>query len=255
MLELRRLEAPGISAKRQEPYPGYEQAVRQLLSAADAVIVSGPVEEAFLRSLGCSAPAVQGRPYVAIGDADPHAPRVIGTGPFVLIHAPVEPRNNQYLMLRAAALAGLPVVVAGPAADAGYYEALRRSSGERVVFVPDVSPRLAQALYRSARVYADLSWISYGTSRVAAAGAAGCALVVGRGSQGATLSGETAWVADPASVDSMAVALGDAWMHAAEPAGRIASGSARIAAWAEPGSALRATVQAYAAAQQSRVHA
>ncbi len=255
MLRVRRLEAPGVNPRRQEPYAGYEAALRELLANADAVIVSGAAEEAFLRELGCGAPPVQASPHIGAAQPDDRAAPVVGTGHFVLVHAPIEPRNNQYLIVRAAEQAGLPLVLAGPIADITYYHRLLLTAGERTVFVPKVDASMAAALYRSARVFADVSWISYGLSRVAQAGAAGCALVLPQGSRAAEMWGASAWVADPCSTDAIAVALGDAWMHAAEPGARVAGVAGRIAAWADPKAALRATVQAYAAAQGARVRA
>jgi len=244
MLRLRRLEAAGVSPRRQEPFPGYEAALKELLERVDALIVSGPAEEAFLRGLGCKAPAVYGSPHLDTTQSAERAASVAGTGQFVLVHAPVESRNNQYLVVRAAAQAGLPLVLAGPIVDIPYYHRLLTIAGERVVFIPEVDAAMAKALYRSARVYADAAWISYGLSRVAQACAEGCALVLAQESRAADIWGSSAWVADPCSADSIAVALGDAWMHGARPA-----------AWQQPHEALRATVQAYAAAQQARVHA
>jgi glycosyltransferase involved in cell wall biosynthesis len=199
-------------------------------------------------------PAIHGAPHLTPCEPDSDWTAAAGTAPFVFVHAPIEPRNNQYLIVRAAMHAGLPVLMAGPVADTTYFQAVKRISGERVAFIGDVPPGTASALYRRARVYADLSWMPYGLARVAAAGASGCALVLARGGNAADLFGTSAWTADPCSVDSIALALGDAWMHAAEER-EVASGAGRIAAWADPAAALRATVQAYAAAQQAKVHA
>jgi hypothetical protein len=244
MLQLQRLEAPGVNPKRQEPFAGYEGKLRELLAAVDAVLVSGSAEEALLRGLGCSAPALAGRAHLRALAPDAGVAHVAGTSAFVLVHAPIEPRNNQYLIARAAAKAGLPVLLAGPVADIEYYQELQRIAGDRLAFLPKVSPNLAQALYRSARVYVDLAFIPYGLGRIAAAAASGAALVLARGSHAADFAGDSAWLAERCAVDSIAVALGDAWMQ-----------GAKAASVTQPREALQATVAAYAAASQVRVGA
>lgn len=252
MLAQRKLLAPGVEL-RGEPYQGYERAARDVLALAGAVIASGSREEEVLRALGFAGtvlhiPAIL--PPAAA--ADPETWR-LGTTPFVLCHAPIEPRCNQALLVRAAAQSGLPLVVAGPIVDLAYYGSLREYAGTNVRFIDEPSPAEREALYRSARVYADVSWGGFGLHRTAHAAASGCALVVPRGAYAAALWREGVWQADPADEKSIALALGDAWMHTAQKGGRVESAARSISRACDARAGLVATAGAYASAQTTAI--
>ena len=249
----RRLDAPGLTSKRQEPFDGYEAAVRQALQIAGAALCGSAEEEALLRGFGLGRQAVIARPSLfASGVCD--APPV--PGDFVLAHAPIEPRNNQLLLVRAAVSARLPLVVAGPIAEPEYAMAVKEQAGERVVFLAEPDEATAEALYRSATVFADVAWIRFGIHRLLRGAASGAALVAASEARMRALLGSDAvWEVDPGSQVAIALGLSDAWMHAREQRGMVTASARRAGSLGDPRAALVATVQAYAAAQQARTPA
>lgn len=248
----RRLEAPGLSAKRQEPFDGYDEAVRALLQRAGAVIVCGAQEEGQVRAFGYAGPLVTSGPCLLTADGAADAGHV-RLGDFAFAHAPLEPRSNLLPLVRAAVSSRIPLVIAGPVAEPEYVLALRDQADERVVIVAEPGPAALEALYRSARVYADVSWISSGLHRAARAAACGAALVVSNGGYcPGVLGSEAIWQADPASAASIAVALGDAWKLAREHPEAVESLARRAGVYGDARSALVACVGAYAAAGQAR---
>ncbi|MBV9270862.1 MAG: hypothetical protein JO165_07205, partial [Candidatus Eremiobacteraeota bacterium] len=210
----RRLETEQVNAKHQEPYPGYDAEVRQALSLCDALLVSGPAEETFVRSRGYVG-AMHVAPPIA---KDPVAPasieRIISNGDFVFAHAPIAARANPFLLLRAARQARLPLVLAGPVIDADVYMLLRESADETIIFALDPTPAELAALYRSARVFADVGWTSQGGHRLAHAALSGAGLVCSSTHYHGRLWSPAVCLADPASVDSIAQALQQAWAAA-----------------------------------------
>jgi len=246
----RRLEAPGLDPKRQEPHAGYERGVREVLQFADCVLVYAPEDETLLRSLGSTAPVLPAGVYLPEASADGKTAALLaGTGDFIFCHAPVEPRANQFLLVRAAASAGLPLLLAGPVVDDEYYERLRDFAPPHVVFAGELPEDAAAAVYATARVFADVSWSGRGLHRLARAAAGGAALVVARDSRAAQLWKPGLWEVDPANAESIAVALGDAWIYARERRAAIEAAAARAAALWEPQAALGRAVAAYACAQ------
>jgi hypothetical protein len=102
-------------------------------------------------------------------------------------------------------------------------------------------------------VYADVAWIGYGLRRIAQAAAAGCALAVANLRYAGALWRPGLWEVDPASVQSIAAGIGDAWAYG--PGSGPASACAdRIAAACDPVMSLVATATAYAQAQQARLN-
>lgn len=250
MLTARHLEAPGLSAKPQAPFAGYEESVRAMLGSAKAVLASGDAERTLMQRFGFAAPASAAPSYVLAGPEPADLNAVLGELEFVLVHAPIEPRCNQFLLLRAAMNLRLPVVLAGPIVDPEYYGLLRENAGEQVVFLPDADEAEMQTLYRSARVFADLGWLRYSPHRSARAAISGCALAVSRDAAACSLWGaQGLWRADPAEVKSIETAIGDAWIHARENRAAIDELGRRVAALCEPRAALVSTLQAYSAAQ------
>lgn len=248
----RRLETELFSPKGQAPYPGYESDVREALSLTNAVLTCGPAEERFLRERfaygGYVAPVA---PFVNVSAKPARTEALAGTGSFVLGHAPIHARGNQLLLARAAMAAKLPLVLLGPVADVEAYMLLRQIADEHVVLIPSASPEEIEALYRRARVFADVSWAQYGLHRIARAALSGAALVVSNRRYAAELWRPGLWLADPASVEAMTSALGDAWQAAAEARGPVDDCARRVAAACDPTAALVGTVTAYAAASEA----
>lgn len=245
----RRLEAAGLSAKRQEPFAGYDAAARLTLQRAGAVLVSGAEEEGRVRAFGYTGAVINGGTcLLPIDGADAGLP--VRTGDFVFAHAPIEARSNLLLLVRAAVSARVPLVIAGPVVEPDYAIALREQADERVVLLSEPAPSALEALYRAARVYADVSWIPFGVRRSMLAAACGAALVVAKDAYvTGLLESDGLWQADPASPASIAPALGDAWMHAREHPAAVEAASRRAAALGDAKNALVACVRAYAAAQ------
>lgn len=250
----RRLEAPGLSAKRQEPYPGYDEAARAALRRAGAVLVSGAEEERQLRAFGFTGTIQTSGPCL-LADRGEDEPPVRG-GDFVLVHAPLEARSNLLLVVRAAVKARVPLVIAGPLVDPEYVLTLREQADEQVTILSEPTASAAERLYRSARVYADLSWVPYGIHRAFRAAACGAALVVSKDSYAVSLlDGEALWQADPADEAALSIALGDAWKRAHERCAAIERNGRRAAELGDAREALVACVRAYSAAQLPRAPA
>jgi len=248
----RRIEGDNLLPKGHPPYPGYEADVREVLRLANAVLVSGPAEEAFVRQqFGFTGYVAPVAPYVNNDEAMQSVDEIAGTGPFVLSHAPIHGRGNQLLLARAAMSAGLPLVILGAVSDAEQYMILREISDERVIFVPNPAPGQVEAFYRRARVFVDVSWAQYSLHRLAKAALSGCALVVSHRRYAGELWRPGLWQADPASVDSMAFALHNAWNGAIENAADVEECARRVAAGCDPVAALTGTVGAYAAASEA----
>lgn len=252
LLEQRRLEGPGLSAKRQEPVPGYDAAVRTALQRAGAVLTASAEEERLVRAFGYTGLVMRCGPCLPAREAA-SAQTCAGTGDFVFAHAPLEARSNLLLLVRAAIAARVPLIAAGPVVEPEYVLALREQADERVVILAEPDAATAEALYRRARVYADVSWAPFGTHRALRAAASGAAVVAAKGGPvPSVLGNEGIWEADPASQASIAIALGDAWMHARERRDAVDSAARRAASLGDARGALLAAVQAYAAAQQPR---
>lgn len=255
LLEQRRLEGPGMSAQRQEPFLGYQGAVRAALECAGAVLICSDAEERLVRDFGYAGPLVRTGAAVALRPYETIDP-IAGSGDFVLAHAPLEARSNLVLLVRAARTARLPLVILGPVIEPEYALALHEQADENVVFLAEPPPAAAQALYRAARVYADVPWISFGPHRVLAAAACGAAIVTAAGGYAASiLEHEHVSQADPASERSLTAALQDAWAAARERPELLEAAARAAAVLTDPRAALVAAVQAYAAAQQPRAPA
>lgn len=243
----RLLESDGLSLPRQDPYPGYVERVRAALTACSATIVRTVNEERFVRNAyGYAGPLLCAPPFMPL-DVVPEWPVVAGDEDFIFCHAPIDRRANLLALVRAAQSAKLPLVIAGSVVDVAYLGSLRYMAGEHVTVMTEATPEQAEALYRAARVYADVAWQSFGPARHARAAVSGCALVLARDAYAAPLLAPGLWTADPADENAIAIALGDAWLNADEPA--VAACSQRAAAWADPAAAFGTVIAAYAAAQ------
>ena len=247
MLALRRLDAEGVSKRASEPFEGYAAAVREALDKARAVIVSSAAEGRFLAErFEWGGTPVTAAPCVSTDrEVEPIA-GLVGTEDFILAHAPIERRCNQLLLARAAAAAGLPLVIVGPVSEKDYYTFLQEHVDERTIVLTDLSEECVAALYRRARVFANVSWMSFGLSRTVRAALCGCALVLPAQGFAAEQWRPGLWEVDPASVDGIARGLEDAWLRAADAG--VAEAASRIAAACDPVLALVSTVAAYARA-------
>ena len=193
----------------------FGDAIRDGLRLADAVIAMTPGEAQSIRErFAYRGPIEVCGPLLPLREPEP-VEAITGGAPFALLCAPLEPRSNALAVLRAADAAGIPLVVAGYAASAGYAALLGEFARRYGIIVEDPSPGVEAGLLASARVYVDCAWLSRGPGRVVRAAAAG-AVVVGpqSGWTGELVAAETA---DVASVDSIAAALRTAWVRAGTP--------------------------------------
>jgi hypothetical protein len=188
------------------------------LAHVDVAIVAAPGEEAQLRSqLPFHGEIVRYSPMPGPQpDAASDIAALVGTAPFVLVHAPVEWRTNLPLLARAAAARGMALVAAGPVVDFPSLRHAAQQAPESVIHIPNPAPDEVEALYRAARVYADVSWAPRGIGRIARAAASGCRLLLASFSFAHEVW-PNAVTADPGSLESISAALDEAW-NAAVPA-------------------------------------
>ncbi|MBV8356259.1 MAG: hypothetical protein JO101_13115, partial [Candidatus Eremiobacteraeota bacterium] len=148
------------------PQPQWEQNARAAVEAAGVVFVAGDAERGALAGLNLGGDTVPMAFPVAPSPAQmaPIGSLVGGEG-YVLMHAPLEPSQNQLQAARAAERADLPLVIAGPVVDAGYAALVRAFAGPRVVVLGEPDPATAESLYRSAEVFLDASWVGRGLVR------------------------------------------------------------------------------------------
>ena len=135
---------------------------------------------------------------------------LVGSDPFVLVHAPLESIGNQLLVARAATRVGVPIVLAGPIADPAYAELVREFAADGVRVLGEPTLGQAAALYRSAAIVADVGWMGRGHARILAAGRSGGAVVLAE-SRWSELPIPDRWRVDAADVESVARGIGEAW--------------------------------------------
>ena len=213
------------------------------LCAADVVYAASDAEADALRALGRRGPIRVVAPLVPAQVEPAAAGALVGPDPFVLVHAPIAPDRNQLAVARACAQADVPLVCAGPVADAAYLERVREYGGAGLVLLPEPAPALAQTLRAAAAVVVDAAWVGDGAARLAAAAQAGAQLVLADRRPFAA-GGASVRRVDPADLDALTRAIGEAW-DAALRASRTAPAPL---ADLDPGTALRAIVTGYAAA-------
>lgn len=134
-----------------------------------------------------------------------------GIRDFVLCAGRIEPPKNQALLVWALRKTGLPIVLAGRAADGAYAELCRRVAGAPVHLVGALPPDLMASAYAAARVHALPSWGEVVGLATLEAALAGCSLVVSNRGGEAEYMGELAHVCDPADADGIRDAVLSAW--------------------------------------------
>lgn len=209
-LDLLDLHARKADLTQTIPSEGYAAAIRSLLTHVNAVLVNAEPEEQLIRqTYGYAGPVLQAHPLAARAQSERIA-HLTGTLDFAFVHAPLEARTNIPLLARAFAERGIPLVAAGPAFD----PEVRRTAGEILggsfIHIPAPSPGELEGLYRSARLYVDLSWLPSGLSRIARAIACGARVLVSERSHARSIWPSLA-AAAPGSISSIRNALGTAW--------------------------------------------
>lgn len=228
--------------------------VKTALSAADAVYAAGAAEDEALRGFSRDAQILIVPPPIAPVLAEPQPiDALVGSEPYVLLHAPIESTQNQLQAVRAAQVADLTLVIAGPVADADYAAVVRSFAGNRTLLVGDPGPGLLEGLYRGAEVFLDAAWVGTGPARAARAFSRGSALAVSSRSHPADLGlGDFVCEIDPGDVDGMARGLGDAWYRRREAPKAFEEARRDFAARAGVREVTRAIVRGYAGALERR---
>ena len=227
----------------------YDEAqVRAMLKQSQSAIFSSRAEEAEVRArFGFTGSSR----IVASLPPAPVVPEPIGAlcglDEYLLVHAAVEPRANQWIAVRAAAEIGATCVLAGTVENAEYYQAVLEAAGSNAIWLPQerLSAGQLEALYAGARVYADLSWAGHGAARLVRAALRGTmpvfSIPLGLGELWPELTGGV----DPASLESAITVLRQAWMRAPAVGYQIAD---RTAQHCDPLRSLQAVLGAYAEA-------
>ncbi|MBV8299528.1 MAG: hypothetical protein JO083_08310 [Candidatus Eremiobacteraeota bacterium] len=170
--------------------------------------------------------------------------RLVGADPFVLAEAPIGPLGNQLLVARCAADAGIPLVVAGPVADASYLERVREFGGPGLIVLAGAAFAAAgNALRAAAAVVVDAAWVGEGGARLAAAAQLGTRIVLAD-RRPFEAPGVRVRRFDPADAGALTRALGEAWDEAVRAPGKAAPET--LAALA-PAAVVRALLRGYAA--------
>lgn len=232
----------------------WEADVRTALTAADIVYAAGPAEEEALRAYAPGANVLKLAPPIAPVLTEPRSiDALVGSEPYVLLHAPIESTQNQLQAVRAAQLADLTLVIAGPVADADYAAVVRSFAGDRTLLVGDPDAALLEGLYRGAEVFLDAAWVGLGPARAAIAFSRGAALAISSRSHPADLGlGEFLCEVDPGDVEGMARGLGDAWYRRREEPKAFDAARRDFAARAGVREVTRAVVGGYAGALERR---
>jgi hypothetical protein len=239
------------AARSDAPYAPAEAAAEDAAAALrDASIVfaatAGEADAVRART-GRRGPIAVVPPLVPAAEAAAAPARfgaLTGSDPFALIHAPIGPTANQLPVARCAARAKIPLVVAGPVADASYAERVREFGGRDLIVLPhEPAAEIAAALRAAAAVVVDAAWVGEGGARLAAAALAGARLVVADRRPFAVAGVEPRRF-DPAAAEALTRALGEAWDEALRSPGRPAPET--LAALA-PNAVVRAIVRGYAA--------
>lgn len=190
--------------------PAWREEVRTAVTLADAVFVTGPIEAEAIRALSPEARLVHVPPPVSsVAVAEP-VEALVGAEAYALLHAPVESTQNQLLAVRAAELADVPLVLAGPIADGDYAALVRAFAGDRVVMLGEPDAATLEGLYRGADVFMDVAWVGCGLARAARAVSRGAGLVLSDRMPGGDLGlGDFYRGVDPGDVQGIARGLGD----------------------------------------------
>ena len=225
-----------------------EPAVRRMFERAGAAIFASAEEEAAARTtFGFAGPS---RIVACVPDPPVAAEPVgalCGLDEYVLVHAGLDARGNQWLTMRAAAAVGAPCILLGSVQEVDYYYALLGAAGSSLIWLAedDLTEGQIESLYGGARVFADFSWIGYGASRLVRAAAHGAMPAISTALPFASLWPEATAGADPASLASATASLRQAWMRAPAVGHQIAERTAQLA---DPMRSLQAVLGAYAEA-------
>lgn len=213
--------------------PRWREEMLTALALADVVFVLGSKEAEVVAQLDPHARIA--RCPMPVSSVERVAPidALTGSLPFALLHAPIEATQNQLQAARAAELANIPLVIAGPVADADYAALLRAFAGDRVLILGEPDEATLEGLYRGADLFVDVAWVSCGLARAARAVSRGAALVLSDRAAGIDLGmGDFARLVSPGDSQAIARGLGDMWTVRQHEAERFeAVRAACVAGW------------------------
>lgn len=153
-----------------------------------------------------------------------------GMRDFVIVLGPVEPRNNQLLLLYALRNTDLPVVIVGPVPYPEYLRKCEQAAAPTTLFLERLPAAMLHSALAAARVFALPGWWQSAPNAALLAALAGCSIVLGdRGGEKEYL-GADAHYCDPASVQSIGAAVLRAYARHGERAPQRAALAQRIAA-------------------------
>ncbi|MBV8425534.1 MAG: hypothetical protein JO349_10085, partial [Candidatus Eremiobacteraeota bacterium] len=192
--------------------PRWAEDVRTVVGEADALFVAGPQEAAAMREIVRAARTVELPPPVGASVEPEAIAALVGSQSYALMHAPIEATQNQLMAVRAAELAEIPLVIAGPVTDADYAALVRAFAGERVILLGEPGPALLEGLYRGADLYVDIAWVGCGPARAARAVSRGASLVLSQRTPWEDLGlEEFVRAVNPGDVQAIARGMGDMW--------------------------------------------
>jgi hypothetical protein len=236
-------------AESQRGKPAYdERLLQKMFAQCRSAIFATQAEEAQARSrYGFSGssrlvPSVPSRPV----SPEPIG-ALCGADEYVLVHAAVEPRANQWIAARAVAAIGATCVLVGTVENSEYYQSVMEAAGDGLIWLPEdaLSAGQLEALYAGARIYADLSWAGHGAARLVRAAAHGTVPAMTSSLGLAELWPELTGGADPGSLESAISVMRQAWMRAPAIGYQIAERTVQLC---DPLRALQAVLGAYAEA-------
>jgi hypothetical protein len=178
------------------------------------------------------------------------AAEIVGFDDFVLVHAPMDPRCNQFAVARAAADLGYPLVLVGSVRDTHFYCQTTAALGERGLWIASdqITPAELSGLYGRCRVFVDASWSASGLYRLLRAGAAGSALVAPSSGYARGVWPGLAQIVDPGSLPSIREGLRSAWVRWPELGPATVARTSEVA---DPFKSLVGILAVYQAAAQA----
>ncbi len=220
----------------------YDEASGVLMKRAAAALVSCDAEADFLRErFGYRGSVIPAGVPVDCVTPSSRIGSIVGTQPYILIHAPLDAERNQHFAIHAANRTRLPLVLLGPVQNVEYYGYLTETAGPAVTLVRDGdlhAPEI-EGIYARARVVADVGAAARGLSRLARGMGYGAAAVAPKPGYASAVWPELVTSVDPMDVSSIEAGFRAAWERTVDVA--AFREAAATSAWP----ALVAAVTAY----------
>lgn len=201
------IEVAGITRYTpNEPRPGFNAGVNEMVELADRIVVCSMHEAQLLsQDVGLDGTPFTHTPHGVeaprFADASGQAFRAhagLGEDPFVLCVGAIDHRKNQVMLAHALRGSGLTLVLLGPALEPSTLELVKSAGGGSVVHIDRVPAELVASAYHAAAVHALPSWAEGAALVNLEAAAAGCPIVVSDRSSEFEYFGELAAYCNPA---------------------------------------------------------